>query len=54
MPTVPSGGSTAYSSFWVGIDGFSSSSVEQMGTDSDVVNGIPTYYAWYNVPRHFL
>jgi hypothetical protein len=36
-----------YSSFWVGIDGFSSSTVEQTGTDSDCQSGSPTYYAWY-------
>jgi peptidase A4-like protein/Big-like domain-containing protein len=36
-----------YSSFWVGIDGFSSPTVEQTGTDSDCQGGSPTYYAWY-------
>jgi hypothetical protein len=36
-----------YSSFWVGIDGFNSNSVEQIGTDSDCQNGSPKYYAWY-------
>jgi hypothetical protein len=53
---VPSVNCTAtpagYSSFWVGIDGFSSDSVEQTGTDSDCVSssgkaGTPTYYAWF-------
>jgi hypothetical protein len=39
--------SSAYSSFWVGIDGYSSSTVEQTGTDSDCSGGEPTYYAWY-------
>lgn len=38
---------TAYSSFWVGIDGFSSNTVEQIGTDSDIRNGRAVYYAWY-------
>ena len=38
---------TAYSSFWVGIDGFNSGTVEQIGTDSDVQRGKPAYYAWY-------
>jgi hypothetical protein len=38
---------TAYSSFWVGIDGFNSSTVEQIGTDSDVQRGKSVYYAWY-------
>lgn len=36
-----------YSSFWVGIDGFSSSTVEQTGTDSDCSHGKAVYYAWY-------
>jgi hypothetical protein len=38
---------TAYSSFWVGIDGFNSNTVEQIGTDSDVQRGRAVYYAWY-------
>jgi Peptidase A4 family len=36
-----------YSSFWVGIDGFSSNTVEQTGTDSDCAGGMPVYYAWF-------
>ncbi|HZZ81149.1 MAG TPA: G1 family glutamic endopeptidase [Gemmataceae bacterium] len=48
VPSV-SGTGTAYSSFWVGIDGFSSNTVEQIGTDSDLVNGVPVYYAWYEM-----
>jgi hypothetical protein len=48
VPTVTgSRRTTAYSSFWVGIDGFSSSTVEQIGTDSDVQRGRAVYYAWY-------
>jgi hypothetical protein len=51
VPTA-TGTGTAYSSAWVGIDGFSSSTVEQIGTDSDLVNGSPRYYAWYEMyPR---
>lgn len=38
---------TAYSSFWVGIDGFNTNTVEQIGTDSDIQNGKAVYYAWY-------
>jgi hypothetical protein len=41
-----------YSSFWVGIDGFNSGTVEQTGTDSDCQNGAPTYYAWYEFFPH--
>ena len=36
-----------YSSFWVGIDGWTSSTVEQTGTDSDCSGKSPSYYAWY-------
>jgi Peptidase A4 family len=48
VPAVscPSSGKL-YSSFWVGIDGYQSSTVEQTGTDSDCVKGVPSYYAWY-------
>jgi hypothetical protein len=38
---------TRYASFWVGIDGYSSRTVEQTGTDSDCSGGSPVYYAWY-------
>ena len=42
-------GST-YSSFWVGIDGYSTSSVEQLGTDSDCTGrNSPSYYAWWEM-----
>src|SRR6266542_694566 len=34
------GSTNAYASFWVGIDGFSSNTVEQVGTDSDCQNGV--------------
>jgi hypothetical protein len=47
--TGPAGkkGKGQYSSFWVGIDGDNSNTVEQTGTDSDWLNGQPVYYAWY-------
>ena len=37
----------SYAAFWVGIDGWNSSSVEQTGTDSDCDGTSPSYYAWY-------
>jgi hypothetical protein len=51
VPTVTatSSKSTAYCSVWVGIDGYSSSTVEQLGTDSDIVNGKAEYYVWYEM-----
>lgn len=48
--TCPS--TNQYSSFWVGIDGYSSNTVEQIGTDSDCVNGKPVYYAWFEFYPH--
>ena len=48
VPPVSSSVS-GYSSAWVGIDGYGSSSVEQIGTDSDYVNGAAHYYAWYEM-----
>jgi len=42
-----------YASFWVGIDGYSSNTVEQIGTDSDCQNGKPVYYAWYEFYPHW-
>ena len=48
-----SGTPTAYSSFWVGIDGYSSGTVEQIGTDSDCSLGSPKYYAWYEMYPKF-
>jgi hypothetical protein len=48
IPTVTgSKRETSYSAFWVGIDGFNSGTVEQIGTSSDMRNGKAVYYAWY-------
>jgi hypothetical protein len=50
QPTATCTSSSArYSSFWVGLDGFNSSSVEQTGTDSDCAGRTPTYYGWYEM-----
>lgn len=54
--SCPAGQQTA-SAFWVGIDGFLSSSttVEQAGTESDCIKGTkkipggPSYYAWWEM-----
>jgi Peptidase A4 family len=40
-------GRTQYAAFWVGLDGYSSATVEQTGTDSDCDGTTPSYYAWY-------
>jgi hypothetical protein len=40
---------TSWSSPWVGIDGDTSSTVEQTGTDTDCNRGAPSYYAWWEM-----
>jgi hypothetical protein len=48
VPTV-TGSGTAYSSTWVGIDGYLSSSVEQTGISADISKGVAQYSAWYEM-----
>jgi hypothetical protein len=48
VPAV-TGSGTAYSAVWVGIDGYGSSSVEQLGTESDVINGKAQYSVWWEM-----
>jgi hypothetical protein len=48
--TQPKGTCTSgdqYSAFWVGLDGYSSSTVEQTGSEVDCVGRTAEYYAWY-------
>jgi peptidase A4-like protein len=42
-------GENSWSSPWVGIDGDNSSTVEQIGTDTDCQGGVPRFYAWYEM-----
>jgi hypothetical protein len=50
QPTATCNSGRTYAAFWVGIDGYKSQSVEQLGTDSDCVGqGQPSYYAWYEM-----
>lgn len=39
----------SYAAFWVGLDGYSSDSVEQTGSDSDCDGTTPDYYGWYEM-----
>ena len=51
VPAV-SGAGVAVSSAWVGIDGTRSPTVEQTGTEANVVDGTPVYFAWFEMfPR---
>jgi hypothetical protein len=52
VPAVTCSG-TAYSSFWVGLDGDTSGTVEQTGTDSDCSGSTPQYYAWFEMYPKF-
>ncbi len=38
-----------YSSFWVGLDGYSSGTVEQTGSEVDCGNKTARYYSWYEM-----
>jgi hypothetical protein len=52
VPTATCGTGTERNtgtSDWVGIDGYTSKTVEQTGTDSDCDSGKPKYYAWYEL-----
>jgi hypothetical protein len=44
-----SGSGDKYAAFWVGLDGFTSDSVEQTGSDSDCAGSTPDYYGWYEM-----
>lgn len=52
QPAVSCTSQTTYSSFWVGLDGYNSSTVEQLGTEGDCSGGVATYYAWYEMYPH--
>jgi hypothetical protein len=53
QPTASCTSQTTYSSFWVGLDGYNSNSVEQTGTDADCSGGHASYYAWYEMYPKF-
>lgn len=47
------GSARTYSSHWVGLDGFTSHTVEQDGIEADCVNSAAQYFAWREVyPRY--
>jgi len=49
QPKVTCSSGDQYSSFWVGLDGYASSSVEQTGTEADCVGSTAEYSAWYEM-----
>ncbi len=48
-PTSPYQNSGAYNVNWVGIDGFSDSTVEQLGSGAQCFEGVLYYYVWYEM-----
>jgi hypothetical protein len=46
--TCPRHGSQ-FSSFWAGLDGFNSNSVEQTGTEADCSHGTANYFGWFEM-----
>lgn len=52
QPSVDCTAQNTYSSYWVGLDGNNTSTVEQLGTEADCSSGSPSYYAWFEMyPR---
>jgi len=48
-PSVTCGAEDQITSNWVGLDGFNSSTVEQLGTVSWCYKGTGTYFTWYEM-----
>jgi peptidase A4-like protein len=49
QPTVTCGTADTFSSFWVGLDGAGTPTVEQTGTEADCANGTAAYGGWYEI-----
>jgi Peptidase A4 family len=49
QPAVNCGSEDTYSSFWVGLDGYDNSALEQTGTEADCIGGQAEYGAWWEV-----
>jgi len=48
-PPAPYQNQDAFLASWVGIDGFGSSTVEQLGTGAQCFEGVTYYYVWYEM-----
>ena len=49
QPTVTCTAQNTFSSFWVGLDGDGTQSVEQTGTEADCANGTAAYSGWFEM-----
>jgi len=48
-PAVTCAAGQTFSSFWVGLDGDGTSTVEQTGTEADCANGAASYQGWFEM-----
>jgi hypothetical protein len=48
-PTGHCTASNTFSSFWVGLDGFTSHAVEQTGSEVDCISGQARYFGWFEM-----
>jgi hypothetical protein len=48
-PTVSCNAGQTFASFWVGLDGDGTSTVEQTGTEADCANGAASYQGWFEM-----
>jgi hypothetical protein len=48
-PTAPYQNSDVFNANWVGIDGFSDQTVEQLGSATQCYEGVEYYYVWYEM-----
>jgi hypothetical protein len=49
QPAVTCGQTDTFSSFWVGLDGDGTPTVEQTGTEADCANGAASYQGWFEI-----
>jgi hypothetical protein len=49
QPAVTCDAADTFSSFWVGLDGEGTPTVEQVGTEADCANGTAVYGGWYEI-----
>jgi Peptidase A4 family len=49
QPTATCGATNTFSSFWVGLDGDGTNTVEQTGTEADCNNGTAAYSGWWEM-----
>jgi hypothetical protein len=49
QPAVTCGSANTFSSFWVGLDGVNTPTLEQTGTEADCSGGTAAYSGWYEI-----